>query len=320
MARSFLNIKSVLIAVAIFLVAGIFVWQGISSNGVPEPNNHNMSSVSSIVNAGILVFREGLEAILVLSAMTAGLIRTKNFYWKPIFTGSGIGFLATIISWFIIVAIISSIKAPEYDIQAGTGLLAIVVLLIVMNWFFHKIYWTGWIGHHNKKKKELMKNDNSSSATYIGLALLGFSAIYREGFEVDLFLQDLRLKAGSEVVLEGTVIGLFLTAIVAVLTFIAQKKLPYKKMLVFTGVLLGIVLIVMVGESAQELQQAGWIPTTKINIPIPGWMGMWFAVFPTVEGLAAQALAAILVLGSYVGAEYVRRWKPHKEIAAKNAK
>lgn len=320
MSRRLISPKSIFISLAVLLIIGIFVWQSITSHGVPDPSVPNLSPTAVIVNAGILVFREGLEAILVLSAITAGLMRTKQVYWKPIISGSGAGFAASVLTWFIVVAIISAIAAPELDIQAGTGLLAIIVLLVVMNWFFHKIYWTGWIGHHNKKKQEYIKGSkDKKSAAFIGLATLGFTAIYREGFETVLFLQNLRLQSSSKVILEGAAIGLFLTLIVAVLTFIAQKKLPYKKMLVLTGVLLGVVLIVMVGESAQELQLAGWIPTTPLNLPIPGWIGMWFAVFPTLEGLTAQFLAACLVLGSYFSAEYLRSWRPRKRAASRAA-
>ncbi|MGI8403277.1 MAG: FTR1 family iron permease, partial [Thermomicrobiales bacterium] len=114
-----------------------------------------------------------------------------------------------------------------------------------------------------------------------------------------LFLQSMRLQAGSGVVVQGVAIGLFFTAIIAVLTFLAHHRLPYKKMLVLTGVLLGVVLVVMVGESVQELQLAGWMSTTSLNLPIPDWMGLWFAVFPNVEGILAQFLAAGLVIGSY---------------------
>ena len=73
---------------------------------------------------------------------------------------------------------------------------------------------------------------------------------------------------------------------------------------------LGAVLVVMVGESVQEMQQAHWISTTAVNLPIPDWMGMWFAISPNIEGLAAQFLAALFVIGSYVVAEYVRVWRP----------
>jgi high-affinity iron transporter len=92
-----------------------------------------------------------------------------------------------------------------------------------------------------------------------------------------------------------------LTAIVAVLTFIAHRKLPYRKMLVFTGFMLGVVLLVMVGEQAQEMQLAHWIPTTTIAWlgHMPTWLGLWLSVFPTVETLAAQSLAAVIVIGSY---------------------
>jgi hypothetical protein len=60
-------------------------------------------------------------------------------------------------------------------------------------------------------------------------------------------------------------------------------------MLVLTGALLAGVLVVMIGESAQEMQQAHWIPTTPIHIPIPDWAGVWFAIFPTWETMANVA-------------------------------
>ena len=66
----------------------------------------------------------------------------------------------------------------------------------------------------------------------------------------------------------------------------------------------------MVGESAQELQLAGWLPATPVGFDLPGWVGLWFAAFPTVETLTAQILAAALVLGSYFLAEQVHVRRP----------
>jgi high-affinity iron transporter len=134
--------------------------------------------------------------------------------------------------------------------------------------------------------------------------------VYREGFEVVLFLQSLRLKYGAATVLEGVGIGLAFTAIVGALTFFAHHKLPYKKMLVLTGATIGFVLVVMVGEGVQEMQLAGWLPTTTMGFTLPGWLGTWLAIFPTVETLVAQALAALAVIGSYFLAEHVRVRKP----------
>jgi high-affinity iron transporter len=132
--------------------------------------------------------------------------------------------------------------------------------------------------------------------------MLGFTSFYREGFEVVLFLQNYRLKLGGKPVLLGVAVGLLLSILVAALTFVANRRLPYKRMLVVTGVLLGIVLLVMVGEQAQEMQLAHWLPTTplpSLEHVLPEWMGLWFAIFPTVETLLAQGVAAVLVLGSY---------------------
>src|SRR5207237_4276587 len=122
-----------------------------------------------------------------------------------------------------------------------------------------------------------------------------------------LFLQSYNLRLGGGVVLKGALLGIILSGMVAVLTFVLQQRLPYRKMLITTGILLGVVLLVMVGEQAQEMQLAHWISRTEIPWlvdVIPPWLGMWFAVFPTYETLLAQAFAAVLVVGSYYAARH----------------
>jgi high-affinity iron transporter len=297
-----------LVSVAALAVAAVLVWQAIAAHGAPDPGARGLNPAAVVLSSAVLVFREGLEAILVLAAVTAGLSRTKKGFERGVAVGSGLALLATIVTWFVVVALISEVNASELHVQAATGLLAIAVLLVVMNWFFHKIYWTGWIAHHDKRRRRLLETPElSGPRAFWGLALLGFTAIYREGFEVVLFLQNLRLKAGTPIVMGGMAIGVLLTMMVAALTFLAHRHLPYKKMLILTGVLLAGVLVVMVGESAQEMQQAGWLTTTTLDLPVPAWCGVWFAVYPTAESLIAQAVAIILVMGSYVSAELVRK-------------
>ncbi len=297
------------LTVAALLVLGVLVWQGIAASGSPHPEVHRPGSVAGILDIAVLVFREGLECVLVLSAITAGMAKAGESYQRPVAAGVGVGFLATLITWFIAVGIVDDLTKSlnALYVQAGTGLLAIIVLLVVMNWFFHKLYWTGWISLHNKKKQKLLQSagDGTKSARrlLLGMGLLGFTSFYREGVEVVLFLQSYRLKLGGEPVFYGVLLGLLLTGTLAILTFLAHRRLPYRRMLILTGVLLGVVLLVMVGEQAQEMQLARWLPTTVIPAladRIPTWMGLWFSVFPTVETLASQAVAAAVVLGSYV--------------------
>src|SRR5436189_3074950 len=302
------------IIVAAACVAAVIVWQGMAAHGAPDPTQPNTSPTVAFLDIGVLVFREGLECILVLAAITASMTGKNRMYRRPIAAGAGMAFGATLITWLIAVRIVSSLSdnIPALDLQAATGLLAVIVLLVIMNWFFHKIYWGGWIRAHNRRRKNLLADASvdeiSRPQLWWGLVLLGFTSLYREGFEVVLFLQSYHLRLGSGVVLKGALLGLVLTGIVAVLTFILQRRLPYRKMLITTGILLGVVLLVMVGEQAQEMQLAHWISTTEISSLknyMPPWIGLWFAVFPTVETLVAQFIAAVLVIGSYYAARHL---------------
>ncbi|HVX39460.1 MAG TPA: FTR1 family protein [Gemmatimonadaceae bacterium] len=287
----------------------------VTAGGAPDPTAAHASS-ARVVDIAVLVFREGLESILVLTAITASMTSSAARHRKPIGLGSLLGGAATLVTWLIAVRIIDRLtdSLPALKVQAATGLLAIVVLLVVMNWFFHKVYWTGWIGLHTRRKQRLLadaaQRTVSPERVILGLALLGFTSVYREGFEVVLFLQSYRLSLGPAAVAQGVALGLAFTAAVGVLTFMGNRRLPYKKMLIITGVVLGAVLLVMVGEQAQEMQLAGWLPTTNLPLlarAIPAWAGLWFAVFPTVQTLASQAIAAVLVIGSYVVARRAAR-------------
>ena len=311
-------VKTVFKVLSVLLIVAVFVWQAVTAHGNPDPTTAGLSHWSMILSSGVLVFREGLEAILVLATVTAGMARSgRTDYVKAVPVGAAAAFAATIATWFIVVALIHDVNLPELAVQAGTGLVAIIVLLVVMNWFFHKVYWTGWISNLSERRQKLLQATNETGAkTFWGLALLGFAAIYREGFEVVLFLQNLRLRAGTDLVLQGTIVGLALTMLVAALTFGAQKKLPYKKMLIATGMMLGFVLLVMVGEEAQEMQQAGWIHTTTLHLAMPAWLGVWFSVFPTIETLAAQGIAAALVIGSFFAAQNIRVTRPRQNMQA----
>ena len=299
--------------VAGLAVTAVVLWQAFGQAGNPDPLAPHLGFGAAALDIGVLVFREGLECILVLAAITATMGVSSEDYRCPVAAGAGVAFLATLLTWWAAIGLIDDLtqKVSTLNLQAATGLLAILVLLVVMNWFFHKVYWTGWISLHTEKKRHLLERAKTPEASkanlWWGFVLLGFTSLYREGFEVVLFLQSYRLKRGGRIVLYGVLLGLFLSGIVAVLTFLAHRRLPYRKMLVLTGVMLGAVLLVMVGEEAQEMQLAHWIPTT----PLPGletlmrpWMGVWFSVFPTVETLAAQAVACLLVAGSYFAARF----------------
>jgi high-affinity iron transporter len=300
-------LRSILVAAGLVASAAI-VWQATALSGNPNPLSPGSNWFAAMLDIGILVFREGLECVLVLAVITSGTGREGLPQRNPITLGVGAGFVATLLTWLATVQILDDLghRVSALALEAATGLVAIIVLLVVMNWFFHKLYWTGWISLHNNRKRELVERARGQQevapAFFWGMALLGFTSFYREGFEVVLFLQSYRLRLGDEIVFCGVCIGLALSGAVAVLTFVAHRRLPCRRMLVLTGILLGLVLVVMAGEQAQEMQLAHWLPTTEmpwLKNRLSPWMGLWFSLFPTVETLAVQAGAAVLVLGSY---------------------
>ena len=231
------TILALSLCLAAAAIAGVLIWQGLAEQGVPDPLRPNTSPSVAFLDIGVLVFREGLECILVLAAITASMTGAKQAHRRPVALGAGIAFGATLVTWLIAVGIVGSLtdNVPALDLQAATGLLAVIVLLVIMNWFFHKIYWGGWIRAHNRRRKSLLAagpaKKNGPSRLWWGLLLLGFTSLYREGFEVVLFLQSYNLRFGGGVVLKGASLGLLLSAIVAVLTFVLQQRLPYRKML-----------------------------------------------------------------------------------------
>lgn len=296
----------ILLALGVGVVAVVFGWHAHAGPADPTASGMHMGPTAAVLNSAVLVFREGLECILVLAAITAGFRAKKQPYRRPVALGGLVGIAVSVVTWFVAVWLIGTFGGEGLTVQAATGIPAIIVLLIVMNWFLHKVYWNGWISHHNKRRRGVVSSAGSVSArhTLLGLALLGFTSVYREGFEIVIFLQGLRERFGSGVVAEGLVLGLLFTAAVGVLTFALHARLPYKKMLVITGGLLVVVLWVMVGEEVNEMQLAGWIGTTNIpGLRVPQWAGTWFSVFANVETLLAQVLALVLVVGSYVGAK-----------------
>jgi high-affinity iron transporter len=305
------------VVLAVAVAAVVLGWHATGGTTDPTalPPGHRLTHTTVVIDSAILVTREGLETILVLAAVMASFLGANRVYRRPVAAGGGAAIAAGIATWLFVVWLIGRFHGGEFDVQAATGLPSLLVLLIVMNWFFHKVYWTGWISSHHKRRRGLLSTDGDATKRrmLLGFALLGFTSVYRECFEVVIFLQNLRELYGSSVVLEGVVVGALITAAAGVLTFALHQRLPYRRLLVITGVMLLFVLVVSVGEEVNEMQLAGWISTTNISgLHLPGWAGTWFSLFNNWETFIGQFVALVIVLGSYVIAQYLRVWRPRR--------
>ncbi|HEY1016518.1 MAG TPA: FTR1 family protein, partial [Herpetosiphonaceae bacterium] len=269
-------------------------------------------------NAAIIVFREGLEAVLILASLMGSFkLGEQRRLRRPLWIGAAAAFVASILTWMLARGLLVALARYGERLEAVVSLIAIGVLLLITNWFFHKVYWTGWMANFHAKKRRIVGGE---AGLWLGLIALGFSSIYREGFESVLFLQALVLEAGSSVVLSGVALGLGGAFLVGILVFALQAKLPHKKMLIVTGVMIGGVLLVMVGNTAHVLQVVGWLPIHPIrDWTLPYWSGLWFGFYATYEGIALQVLAATFVIGSYVLAERLQHDRTEKAVSRQSA-
>jgi high-affinity iron transporter len=257
-------------------------------------------------NAAIIVIREGLEAVLILASLMASLGRPElRHLRRPMWVGSLGALAATVLTWLLARGVLAAFARYGEKLEAILSVIAIGVLLLITNWFFHKTYWNDWLANFHKKKKQLL---GVSVGQWVGLATLGFTSIYREGFETVLFLQALVVEGGPKVVLLGVGAGMALVLLVGIALFSLQVRLPYKRMLIVTGVLIGMVLMTMVGNTVHVFQLIGWMPLHPIrSLHLPYWAGRWFGLFPTYEGLCLQLVACLFVIGSYYLAEWMRK-------------
>ena len=259
----------------------------------------------------MIVFREGLEAVLILAALMAGMVGVQRRQRRPLWAGVVLALAASAVTWVIAETVLTSLARYGERLEAVVSLVAIGVLLLILNWFYHRVYWQEHLQELHGRKRRVLAGGAVGALTFAqvaGLALLGFTSVYREGFETVLFLQALTLEAGVATVMEGVAIGLAATLAVGVLVVALERKLPHKKMLIATGVLITAVLAVLVGKTIQTMQVVGWAPVSPVDgLTVPYWAGLWFGIHPTWEGLGAQAFAAVFVVGSYFAAEALRR-------------
>ncbi len=272
------------------------------------------SPTATFVNALVIVFREGLEAVLILAALLGSLKRPEvRHLRRPLWVGAIAALFASALTFLIMRGIVNAFAVFGERLEAVVSVIAVVVLLIIMNWFFHNVYWNDRLASFHKQKHSLL---GVSTGQGLGLLVLGFTAMYREGFETALFLQSLVLQSGVSSVLSGTAVALAAVTVVGVLVFALQTKLPHKKMLVFTGVLICAVLWVMVGNTVHIWQVVGWLPIHAIGNGFPAAIGLWLGTFATWEGILIQTVAVTLVIGSYFLAEGLKHRTMQQKAAA----
>jgi FTR1 family protein len=261
--------------------------------------------VADAVNPAVVVVREGIEAVLIVAALTASFrSRADRRLRLALWSGVGVAALLSVATWGVAATLLTSLRFFGQALDAVVSLVSVAILLLITNWFFHRVYWTGWVsGFHARKRRWL----DAGTGQLAGMVILGFTSTYREGFETVLFLQTLGLQGASGSIGLGLLMGLVVVVLVGLVVLGLQLRLPHRKMLVATGLMISLVLVVMVGNTVVLLQKLSWTSVHPLPFTLPTWTGLWLGLHATVEGVLAQVAAATFVFGSYWLAERYQR-------------
>jgi high-affinity iron transporter len=242
----------------------------------------------------LIILREGFEAILVIAAIAAYLIRSGNIGSTRVVYGSGAA--ALVASALAAVALQYVFKmsgtANQEIIEGVAMLLAVVVLFFVSNWMVSKAESEAW-KHYIENKVQTAVETGSQFA----LGAAAFLAVFREGAETILFYQA--LFAETEVYKNMAWAGFGVGCVILVFIFLAVRYgslvIPIKPFFLGTSILMYIMSIAFAGGGVKELQEADVLSVTPVNfvqsVDILG-------IYPTVETLLPQIVLLALAVAS----------------------
>jgi high-affinity iron transporter len=255
------------------------------------------------VFAGALTIlaREGLEAVLLVVAITGVLVRAgRRDALRWVHAGWIAALVAGAATWWVASRAVAVSGASREVVEGVSALAAAAILFYVSYWLLSKTEAARWQAFLDERLKRAL-----SRGSLLLLAGLSFVAVYRECFETVLFFQALAAQAGPagrQPLVAGVGAGVLLLAALALAVFRFGQRLPMRRFFAASSVLLYGLAIVLAGHGVAALQEAGWIPATPVSLLRFEWLG----IYPTLQGLALQgalllaALAALpLVVASF---------------------
>jgi high-affinity iron transporter len=258
----------------------------------------------------IIMLREGLEAVLLLAILFGYLESTKNGqYRKHILYGVGAAAAATLASVFLIDELFSVLPFGREVLEAITALLAVVVLFYVSFWLIARLEQRRWLEF---LKARIWTAVSAGSA--VSLVLIGFTSVYREGFESVLFYQALNTfgEGLGVYIAAGAAAGAALLAVLATLIFKYGRKLPIKVFLTTAVCFVMATSVAFLGNAVSALQVADVLSFTRLESwpHLPIFLAQATGYSPTEETVLAQALLSAVYIG---GAAWVFGIRPLRQ-------
>ena len=270
-------------------------------------NSFTKFITSSVGQAFLILIREGLEALLVVAAVIAYLVKSGNkrftkFIYLGVLAGlAGSGLIAVLFTFLF------GGSGPIQEISEGVcALIAMAMLLWTSNWMLNKSSVEAWNRYIRNKTEAAVASAQSkmeagegvSFGMVVSLAMLSFLAVFREGAETVIFYESIYSMSQDS---RGMWIGGIAAAVVLLIIFFVLRftsvKIPIGPFFLVTSILMAVLVVIFAGGGIHALIEGDLIEGTYLsNVPTNDWIGL----YPYVECLAAQALAAIAVITLFV--------------------
>jgi high-affinity iron transporter len=247
------------------------------------------SGTEAFWHSFLIILREGFEAILVIGAVVAFLIKTGHRdRLRSIWTGVALAIVASAATAIVLKTALAAVPASRPFVEGASLLLAVAVLFSVSYWLISKVEAAKWQQFIKEKVTTALEHGGGRA-----LAFVAFLAVYREGAETALFYQAL-FNEGPNVALPLTLgigAGAVVLAVVFTLFYRFGVKIPLRPFFSVTSVLLYYMAFVFMGKGVRELQEGNLVPLTAIRgFPHIEWLGL----YPSWQGVLAQ-LALLLL-------------------------
>ncbi|MGI5090079.1 FTR1 family iron permease [Treponema sp. OMZ 805] len=288
----------------------------LDESGSETANTAQSAVVATFISCFVLVLREGLEAILVIAAIIAYLVKTgKKKYIMSVYVGALGGILVSILLAFLFGAVAGAQSGIAQEVFEGIGMfVAVIVLFYVSNWMLSKSETEAWERYIHKKVEASVSTGNKWV-----LIFAAFIAVAREGAELILFFQGVPIHGTSG--RNAMILAIVLSAVVLIAVFLVFRfltvRLPLKPFFLVTSVLMYAMCFSFTGKGVSELQAAGVVNKTVIP-----WMGFemdFLGIYATYESLIPQIIVlAVIIIMSVV---YAKKNKQQRaQIEAEKAK
>ena len=252
----------------------------------------------------LIILREGLEALLIVAAIVAYLVKNNHQDKLPVIRQSVyVALLGSVITAVIFQLIFSNSGASRELLEGFTMMIAVVMLFMMSYWLLSKVEAQNW-----KRYLEGKLSTALTAGSLIGLWLTSFLAVYREGAETVLFYYALVGDAKSAVsyayLFAGFAVGVVILAICYFIMRYTVVKLPLKPFFMFTGSFMYLMAFVFAGKSVLELIEGKLFEPTLISgVPEISWLG----IYPYVETLVPQAVLLVAAVFAFIYMKYQSR-------------